>query len=296
VPNPFAGKIPGGLGAATISRERSLLLFPHYNSVGINNPRLGNYLSHQLQINVKRQFANGFLMLFAYTAGKKTSDSQQLPVNFAGAGFAIEGALDIGFQDAFYNRQVNKSIDPADISQRGVLSLLYELPFGAGRGWTPDNAVARRLVSGWQINTIGVMQTGIPLAIRGANNFQANRPNSTGQSARLDNPTRERWFDTGAFVNPPNYTFGNVGRVLPDVRAPGTVNFDLSLIKGTRITERVNLQFRAEAFNFLNHVNLGLPNTSFGAGPDGRNSSATFGTISSARDARVMQLGLKVIF
>jgi hypothetical protein len=97
-------------------------------------------------------------------------------------------------------------------------------------------------------------------------------------------------------VNPPNFTFGNVGRALPDVRTPGTVNFDLSLLKNTRITERVNLQFRAEAFNFLNHVNLGAPNTTFAAGPDGKNSSASFGTISSARDARVMQLGLKVIF
>lgn len=296
VPNPLAGKVPGGLGAARVSRERTLLQYPHYNSVGVSNPRLGNYLSHQLQVNVKRQFASGFLMLFAYTAGKKTSDSTLLPVNFGLPGYSIEGALENGFQDAYYNRQVNKSVDPADVSQRAVLSLLYELPFGTGRGWTPGNVVARKLLSGWQLNTIGVMQTGIPLAIRGANNFQANRPNSTGQSAKLDNPTRERWFDTTAFVNPPNFTFGNVGRVLPDVRAPGTVNFDLSIIKGTHVTERVNVQLRAEAFNVFNHVNLGLPNTSFAAGPDGRNSSASFGRISSARDARIMQLGLKVIF
>jgi hypothetical protein len=297
VPNPLAGRIPGGLGAATVSRERSMLLYPHYNAVNVDNPRLGNYLSHQLQINLKRQYANGLLMLFAYTTGKKTSDSQQIPVNFGGpqGTFTIEGANEIGFQDALYNRQVNKSLDPADVSQRAVVSLVYELPFGT-RGWSPTNAVARKLVSGWQVNTIGVMQSGIPLIVRGANNFQANRPNSTGQSARIENPTRERWFDTTAFVNPPPFTFGNVGRVLPDVRTPGTLNFDLSLIKGTRISERVNVQFRAEAFNFLNNVNLGAPATSFAAGPDGRNSSATFGTISSARDARVMQLGLKVIF
>jgi hypothetical protein len=140
------------------------------------------------------------------------------------------------------------------------------------------------------------MQTGIPLVIRGANNFQANRPNATGQSVKIDNPTAQRWFNTDAFVNPPNFTFGNIGRALPDVRTPGTTNFDLSLIKNTRITERLNLQFRGEAFNFLNHVNLGAPNGNFTAGPDGKNSSASFGTINSARDARVMQLGLKVIF
>jgi len=78
------------------------------------------------------------------------------------------------------------------------------------------------------------------------------------------------------------------------------VNFDLSLFKDTFVTESVNVQFRAEAFNFVNHVNLGgrsnAPNTAFRAGADGFNSSATFGTITTARDARVIQFALKVIF
>ena len=98
------------------------------------------------------------------------------------------------------------------------------------------------------------------------------------------------------FVNPPLYTYGDLGRVLPDVRTPGTVNFDLSLIKDTIVGERLNVQFRAEAFNVMNHVNLRAPNTSFSAGADGFNRSATFGTITSARDARVVQFGLKLIF
>ncbi len=68
------------------------------------------------------------------------------------------------------------------------------------------------------------------------------------------------------------------------------------MLKATRITERVNLQFRAEAFNFLNHVNLGSPNAGFTAGPDGKNINAAFGVIASARDARVIQLGLKLLF
>jgi hypothetical protein len=87
-----------------------------------------------------------------------------------------------------------------------------------------------------------------------------------------------------------------VGRVLPDVRNAGNFNMDLSLIKDTGLTERLRLQFRAEAFNWLNWVNLGLVNGSFSAGPDGRNQSAAFGTITSARDARILQFGLKLIF
>ena len=97
-------------------------------------------------------------------------------------------------------------------------------------------------------------------------------------------------------MNPPNYTYGNVGRVLPDVRNPGFFNCDFSMIKNTTFIEHLNLQFRAEAFNLDNHVNLGYPNVTFSPGTNGLNTSSTFGTITSARDARTIQLGMKLIF
>ncbi len=290
VPNPNAGLVPGGLGGNTVLYEQTLKEFPHYSSVVIRNPRLGNYLSHQLQVNVKRPLKDGLLLHFAFTGGKKISDSTHVPVNFG----AVEQTNENGFQNGLYDRQLQRSIDPTDVAKRAVLSILYELPFGRER-----SSSLKKLIGGWQVNMIGVMQDGLPLIIRGASNFQANRPNSTGKSAKLSNRTVDRWFDTSAFVNPPNFTFGDVGRALPDVRAPGTLNFDLSMIKDTYIGERVNIQFRAEAFNFLNHVNLAGRNgvnTAFRPGADGLNSSATFGTIVSARDARVIQFGLKVIF
>ena len=120
--------------------------------------------------------------------------------------------------------------------------------------------------------------------------------NSTGVSAHLDNGTSDRWFDTAQFVNPPNFTYGNVGRTLPDVRNPGILNFDISVIKDTTITERLKMQFRGEAFNFVNHRNLGSPNVGFSAGANGLNNSSTFGVITTARDPRIMQFGLKLMF
>jgi hypothetical protein len=298
VPNPYAGQVPGGLGAATITRERSLMAFPYYNQVNIRNPRMGNYLSHQLQVNVRKRLHNGLLLDFAYTNGKKISDSVLLPVDF-GTAAPLEQVTQNEFQDALYNRRANRSVDPGDVSQRLVMSALYELPFGRGKRWNPGSGVLSRIVGGWQINLIGVMQSGIPLTVRGANNFMtADRPNSTGQSAELpgDQRSAQRWFDTAQFVNPPDFTFGNVSRTIPNVRHPGTVNFDGSLIKDTQITERFRLQFRVEAFNLANHVNLGLVDDTFAPGPDGRNSRAQFGTITTARDARVMQFALKLIF
>ena len=85
-------------------------------------------------------------------------------------------------------------------------------------------------------------------------------------------------------------------RALPNVRNPGFFNLDFSLIKNTTVKERLNVQFRAEAFNLDNHVNLGYPNTGFVAGANGANVSSTFGTITSSRASRSIQLGMKLIF
>jgi hypothetical protein len=286
VPNPNAGKIPGTLGAATISRNQALRAYPQYTSINVASPRLGSFTSNLFIASVEKRMSHGLSVLFSYTGGKVISDSLATPVNFG----PIEQANEISWQVGKYNRRLNRSVDPDDVSSRGVVSILYELPFGRG------HRVTDKLIGGWQVNTIGTMQTGLPLILRGASNFLADRPNSTGKSAKLDNPSRNGWFDTNQFINPPDFTYGNIGRVLPDVRTPGTVNWDLSLMKNTKITERVNLQFRAEAFNFLNHVNLGSPNVTFTAGADGKNRSGSFGLITSARDARIGQLGLKLIF
>ena len=292
VPNPLAGRVPGGLGAATIQRERTMMPYPQYTGVTVTNPRIGNFNSHLLLINVKRRFSRGLLVNISFTGGKKIADSTIVPIDFG----PVEQTNDNGFQDGLYNRRLEKAVDPTDVARRSVISLIYELPFGLGKRWNPGNGIARKMVSGWQVNLINVAQTGVPLTVRGANNFQADRPNSTGVSAQLDTRTPQRWFDTSQFVNPPAFTVGNVGRTIPDVRHPGAFNIDFSMIKDTQITERIKLQFRAEVFNLSNRVNYGLANDSFGAGPDGRNASATFGTIASSRDARIGQLALKVIF
>lgn len=129
VPNPYAGLVPGGLGAATTTRERLLMPFPYYAGVAVRNPRLGNYLSHQLQLSITKRMGNGLLVNLAFTGGKKMSDSNLVPVDFG----PLEQVTENGYQDGLYNRQLNKSIDPGDVSKRAVISALYGLPFGPGR-------------------------------------------------------------------------------------------------------------------------------------------------------------------
>src|SRR5262249_35122542 len=156
-----------------------------------------------------------------------------------------------------------RSLDPTDSAGRFVFSGAYELPFGSGKRWRTSSRILNRAIAGWQVNTVTVLQAGLPLVIRGANNFLADRPNSTGTRAILQSSSRKNGLDTTKYSTPPEYIIGNVARTLPNVRGPGTANIDLSIIKNTRIRERWNVQFRAESFNFPNHVNLLSPNTTF---------------------------------
>lgn len=291
VPNPYAGKVPGTLGAATITRQQSLKPYPYYTSITVDYPHIGSSTYHGLLLSGERRMASGLTVLASYTAGKIMSMGTKQPQAFTGEQYSLTG-----YRDGKYNRALDWSTDPTDVSQRLAVSGLYILPFGAGKALRTGNRALNSVIGGWQANTILVVQTGVPVSIRGASNNLADRPNSTGVSAKLDDRNSARWFDTTQFINPPSYTYGNAGRILPDVRNPGVLELDFSLVKNTKIRERAALQFRAEAFNALNHVNLGLVNGTFSPGTDGKNRSATFGIVSSAREARMLQLGMKLIF
>jgi len=117
-----------------------------------------------------------------------------------------------------------------------------------------------------------------------------------GQKAELSRSdrSRDRWFNTSAFIQTPLGVFGNAAR--QEIHLPGLNQVDASATKNFRIRERANFQFRAEFFNFFNHVNLGTPGLSVQA-PN------TFGRITTssqgagvANDGRVVQLALKVQF
>jgi hypothetical protein len=294
VPNPYAGIVPGSLGAATITQQQALLAFPYYSSVTVRDPHLGDSIYHAGFLTVKKRFSNGLVLLGSYTKAKLISNSVVIPDNF---GSLLESNATVtGYQNGLYDRAADRSVDPTNIAQRVVVSGVYELPVGKNKRLNLVNPVLNGVFGGWQAEGILTIQSGLPLVVTGANNNLATRPNSTGVSPKLSNPTEYEWFNTAAFVNPPNYTFGNLGRALPDVNGPGLVNIDMSLIKNIPLRERFSLQLRAESFNMVNHVNLGMPNTSFVPGANGLNGSSTFGTITSAAAARTYQFGAKLRF
>jgi hypothetical protein len=293
VPNPLSGQVPGALGSPTVALSQTLLPYPQYSTISVLVPRLGASTYHSLQLRAERRFSSGLTLLVSYTDAKLISDSQVSPIAFLSPS---DTGLGLGYQNGKYSRRVERAVDPTDIAQRFVASFVYEIPVGRGKRLALDNRVLNGFLGGWSASGVFTTQSGQPLTIRGANNFVADRPNSTGRSTAISNPTRDRWFDTTAFVNPPVFTFGNVGRTLPDVRAPGLTDMDFALLKTTRLHESLAVQFRAEAFNLANTTNLGLPNVTFVPGLNGQNASATFGTITTAYDARSLQFGLKVIW
>jgi len=290
-PNPYQGRVPGVFGGATITRQQLLRPFPYYANITVQSPHMGSSTYHSFLVNVEKRMSNGLVLLGSYTFSKLISNGV--------TGLAFSGTLQRNSQDyqnGKFNRATERALDGGDSPSRFVLSSIYELPFGSKKKWRSSSGFVNVLIDGWQVDGVLVLESGLPLIVRGANNFLATRPNSTGTSAKLDHPTAAQWFDTSQFVNPPNFTFGNVGRTLPDARTPGIVNLDFSVIKNVQIRERFKLQLRGESFNVANHANLLPPNTSFVAGANGRNSSATFGTVTAARDARIVQVGMKLIF
>ncbi|MEO7652343.1 MAG: TonB-dependent receptor, partial [Bryobacteraceae bacterium] len=256
VPNPYQGRVPGAFGGATITRQQSLRPYPYYANITVQSPHMGSSTYHSFLLNVEKRMSNGLVMLASYTYSKLISNGV--------TGLSFSGTLQRNSQDyqnGKFDLARERALDGGDSPQRFVLSSIYELPFGSKKRWHTSNGFVNVLIGGWQVDGVLVFESGLPLIIRGANNFLSTRPNSTGVSPKLDNPTAAQWFDTSQFVNPPNFAFGNVGRTLPDARSPGVLNLDFSVIKNIQIREGFKLQLRGEAFNVANHANLLPPDT-----------------------------------
>ncbi len=165
---------------------------------------------------------------------------------------------------------------------------IYQLPFGSGKS-DLSKGVLGAVLGNWQVSGILTLENGQPVVIQGPNNTNAPGLNNAVirlRDARLTtNQTIDKWFDTSAFQATATYSLGNDSRTQPNLRNPGLANLDLGLSRSQPIGERARLQFRAEMYNSINHVNYGAPSNNV--------SSSNFGQITSAGGGRTMQLGLR---
>ncbi len=292
VSNPFFGVITNPnstLARSTVQYSQLLRPFPQYTSVGAFRKPQGNSLYHSFTLRVEKRLSRGLNVLVALTTGKLIDDVSQ-QVSFLGAA---------GLKQDFYNRAGERSVSSQDVSQRLVISAQYDLPFGKGKQYLSSMPTALDwAIGGWQVNAIVTYQGGTPLAIGNGGNFSnvysvGQRPNSNGKNPLITGSVDSRiakYFDTSVFSQAGNFTFGNVGRFLPNVRGLGTNNVDFSLFKNLKFTERFTAQLRGEAFNIANHPVWNNPGTTV-------NDLANFGIITQkGGQRRQVQVALKLLF
>ena len=289
VANPYFGQIPSSssLGDPTLTRAQLLKPFPRFTTVSLYRNNVGNTNYHALQMKLEQRLTHGLSYLVAYTRSKLIDEASSVFDATIQTGPVTNSPV----ADSF-NRHLERDISNGDIPNVFVASVTYELPFGKGKSLHTAKFV-RQLVQGWAVNGLVNWQSGIPLAVTQATNFNAfagfgtQRPNLIA-SASLPSAqqTTARWFNTEAFSIAPQFTLGTSSR--NPVRGPRLRNLDLALVKQSFITEKRNVEFRAEVFNLTNTPPLGNPNVIFG--------SPGFGSISSAGDPRIVQFGLKFNF
>ena len=262
---------------------------------------VGTSSYHALQVDLRRRFSRGLSLRGVYTFSKALDDGDSLNQTTAGnAPGLVSNPL---------NLRADKGLATFDVRHVAVINALYALRFGRGQvlangfsGWS--NA----LISGWSVSSIITAQAGFPftpqLSYNPSNNGDTRNPvrpfanpSFTG-SVVLGNPNQ--WFNPNAFIAPPSAGgfYGNLGR--DTFIGPGLATWDFSVLKDTRIRERLSVQFRAEIFNVLNRANFNTPNLIVFTPPTASNLSGISGTAgavtSTSTTSRQVQFGLKLLW
>jgi hypothetical protein len=265
---------------------QALKPFPQYN--GLSDPWLdvGNSTYNALQISLTRRFAHGFTFMINYTFSKELDD--------------LAGVRD---PDKDYLEKGPGAIDHPNVA---TATFVYQLPFGVGRTWNSGNKVLSSAISNWQISGIFTFSSGAPLSITGTcngggiidavcyPNYNTGFTGSVWQNGSIGsngaNLGTTAYLNKAAFVDPANYTAGDIARSAPlGLFAPHNADFDLSVRREFKIWERVRLAFQADAFNLNNAVHFAAPGTGI--------DSATFGIFSSmANQPRKLQFSARISF
>ena len=274
--NP-AAYIPGQSTVSNVNQRRPM--YPYFSRFSmIESVVNSNY--HALQLSLDKRFAKGFSVLTSYTFSKTLTDLNTVLTN------------DGGVQDP-NNRRLEWGPAGFDRSHAYTASWVWDVP--AGRF---TRGVAGVFLKGWQLNGIMTMYSGAPLSITASQDRalrgQPNRPNRLSEAGLSTDRSRAEYttlyFNTAAYA--PNLTgqFGNAPRAESKLRAPGSVNLTMGVMKNFRgFAESHRIQFRGESSNLPNRPNFNAPGT-------GIDSAASFGRITSAGDGRFIQLALKYIF
>ncbi|MEA2261621.1 MAG: hypothetical protein QOJ51_4446, partial [Acidobacteriaceae bacterium] len=304
---------PANLASGTIFYPTTIKANPLVaNTTSWVSQGISNY--NALEVDVNRSFANGLQFRGTYTWSKNLDN-----------GSAWNTSVSAN-TPAFVSVPTRLSLDygPAatDVRHIAALNGTYDLPFGRNRRFASRlNSFADKAVGGWSLSAIANLQSGFPFSPQLG--YNPTGSGDTRNPVRPDvNPnfrgklyphTVTQWFNPSAFSAPLStlsssgaITGGAVGNLGRDTLVgPGLKELDLALLKNTQLREGVNLQFRSEFFNVLNHTNFTTPNAvTYTSAPTLVSGTYTQPSISStaglitatSTSSRQIQFGVKLVF
>lgn len=307
----------GTPGTGGLPASQGGLQFPDFggnNSYAVTN---GDSIYHSLQTKVEKRFGHGVNFLATYTWSHATTDAGDLLNGGSTAGFRAPSVPGLGIKYDY-------GLASFDIRNVFHFSAGYELPFGKGKRYLAnDSGIASKVLGGWSVNTIVVLEGGQPITLTCPSRTNASTAGASngcydlvvpGQSFKrgnhIDANGKLSFFgNPAAFAQPAPCTaapcsVAALGGPATQIAGEPFKNMDFSTFKDIPINERFNLQFRAEFFNILNHPNFNNPN--FGGNGvvsvsgSGDFTSSNFGEIGSTRNApyspRQIQFALKLHF
>ena len=237
-----------------------------------------------LVAKVQRQFSHGLSFAANYTWSKVLSNTEQ-------------GGAPVGLNQRGVCLSCDKGMAGFNVPQRFVASGVWELPLGRGKRFFGDaSPLWNGFVGNWTVNAIATLSEGNPFTVLAAastamdplTNFRADRL-CDGRDSLANRDVRSNghyWIDTACFARPAAGYFGNSGTNI--LTGPGVNNWDIGVAKLFPLRESMRLQFRVEFFNAWNHTQF--------LNPDSTLSDTNFGRITTARPAREVQFGLKLLW
>jgi hypothetical protein len=260
---------------------------PAWTSIDLRTSN-GHSTYNSLQAMLQKRFAQGYQVQLSYTLSR-TMDNTQAQLNVDSVNTSV-------YAQNPYDPDADWAPAPYDIRHVFAANVSWEIPAPSPNPF----------LSGWQVNSIVSLRSGLPFSpsistsnwSRSGNTSGEDRPNVRPgvdpDSLILGDPNH--WFDTSAFTLPPAGTFGNTPRDF--LRGPGFADVDVSFVKNQPLAGARKLQFRVEIFNVLNRANFATPNRAVFAGATQNDPVLpTAGQITrTSNSSRQLQLGAKFLF
>lgn len=269
VPNPFYPLLPGtSLSGTTVARSQLLEPYPEFT--GVSEPTNQGYSFYNaMQVRFEKRFKTGLTATASYSWSK-----------------LLGGLSYLNAGDPMPERVISSS----DRTNRLAVTWIYALPFGHGKHWLSATPVLSTVVGGWQFQGVFTFQSGPPLGF--GNALLACPLNQIPLSG--SQRTIGEWFNTACFNRVSSQQLGSnlitLSSLFGGIRGDGIRQFDLSMLKSTRLREGLSLEIRGEAYNAFNTPMFGPPSTS-------SPTSTAFGTVTAQfSTARTIQLAAKLVF